>query len=317
MLLLAELPNDILLNVLTCLCNDPQSLRSLAVSSRWLHSLALPFLYRHVHLNLRRIDGLLLYGRTVSKRPDLALLTRELKLTLPKGRLTKAGREVLSHVNLLLGLLPNVRSFGLHLLRGFDDTFILRRINASFLSALHGFSVGDRSLDIFELFRWLPTQNIRTLHIEKLQRLRLTETPELSPVELPLTSLSFGSSVYFQVDQLRKVLQMTPSLNRLVCNIPVIEKGERLTWMLTLAPSSVAYALEPVKGSLTELNLRAGAWPYWCQETKSTMDLSDFGALRNLSAPSRCFERAKDRRDSSNTGLYHKLPSNLKYLTVS
>lgn len=317
MLLLAELPNDIVLNVLTCLTNDPRSLRSLSVSGKWLYSLALPLLYRHVHLNLRRIDALLLYGRTVSKRPDLALLTRDLKLTLPKGRLTKVGRQVLSHVNLLLGLLPNVRSFGLQLLRGFDDTFILGRINASFLSALHSFSIGDRSLDIFELFRWLPTQNIRTLHVENLQRLQLTEMPKLGSVELPLTSLSFGSSVYIQADQLRKVLQMTPRLAKLVCNIPVSEKGERLTWMLTLDPGSIAHALEPVQGSLTQLYLRAGAWPYWCKEDEPDMDLSDFHNLKYLSAPSRCFEAAKDRRDSSNTGLYPKLPSDLENLDVS
>lgn len=324
MLLLTELPEDILLEITSHLANDRQALMSLTVTSRMFCSVTLPRLYRNVDLDVWSLDRYSskfeTYQCTINQRPDLGLLTKSLNLRLQGRTPMTESYKVFDRVMLLLRKLPNVLSFGLKLYEFFGICFKFEFLDARLMSSLREFKIKDHSKDIYDLFHQTTMHNVHSVHVEDMKRLEIMNSPPVffDGIELSLKSLSFGSNIYIQPETMRGLLQQTPSLKLLICNISAMIGRPR-----SLSDCSAAHVLEPVRHSLTTLHLRKDDLSHWLWASlkSSRFDLSSFKSLKILSIPARCFHGMKEcsmsARDVPERGVYRLLPPNLEQLTVS
>lgn len=252
MIVLDNLPGDVILEILSCLSDDRQALWSLTVTNCRFYELTLPLLYRRVDLYVRPRLNISLwfesYLHTIRKRPDLVMLAKELNLTWYKDSLSPSTiSRALDRINALLRMLPNVRYFGLRLFGVPSNLFVAKYLDATFMSSLLELKIKEDAIGILDFLAWTGLKKIESLHIKDVKPVEqsgLSSAPSARcAVQISLTHLSLGSNIFLLPSRLRRILRLTPLLTELACNVPIIEIRDRKR----AAPGSVAQVLEPVR----------------------------------------------------------------------
>ncbi|KAF2498815.1 hypothetical protein BU16DRAFT_524862 [Lophium mytilinum] len=343
---LATMPDDILIEILSCCHSENRILKNLALVSHRLSLLVPTFLFRHISITLP--DTPYQLERCLRENPDLARHIRSLTVV--------SLDEQLRFWRLLptnLSRFRNLRTVELnggwrkpghqHSAADLSNRQIselerefLSAFNDELIENLRHSSVNNIRFNRFSSNRAVinvtSTIIVRLLQIEGLRNLSLTGLSELGDIDVSMLSTNLVShtenlqlgSGYWSIDpmHMKSIMAYAPSLKSLTSFLPGLSE---LTFRLPhhfitnmLQPfdgGALSSVLAPLKVSLEVLDL-SGVIQHWPGRQPGPFDLSDFEKLRRIVAPSICFFQLGppqiDRYE-----LHNQLPASLEELSIT
>ena len=329
---LIELPDDILLEILSYFRYDYPALHALALSHRRLSPFANAPLYRKVSLDIHWPEectflsdspGFSRILRTVNERPSLALLIRKLELCWVKNNFdSEPPSAFYSCINELLTKLPNVFSFKFESSGSINviSRIQLDRFDSVFMSRLRKLANTSDSSSISNIAKLIQLQNMESIWLwgsdEDIIIDASPATLQAKP-NVSLRRIRFGPNIYVPAEVLRFMITLTPALRQLMCNFPGPNRYSVGPDVSTIAsPGSLRLMLAPAQYSLTDLSILEGTKNEFSGHDGTRLDLSNFSALRCLTVKSKCFFKAKGP-DGSRNRVFELLPRSLRVLAVS
>ncbi|MCJ1318340.1 hypothetical protein MMC15_003668 [Xylographa vitiligo] len=306
---LTTLPNEVLHQILLYVEHETATLLSLSLLTPALHTLARPHLYRHITLYVStRRDPISaryeLLMRTLKHAPSPAPLVRHLELTLPKG-----VAESYTRANALLRRLSGLTTLRISASRArtaFTPTFLAEVL----LPELASLTVEDPQLSIPVLVSWLVSPALRSLTAPLLRF--PAQPPDMPPPLMPpspLAALNLGTT-HVPLASLVALLDRMPRLERLSLAVPGLPTA--------YSPAAIAGGLDPVRASLRVLDVCSGVPPMEdLAHDGSRLDLSAFGALREVNVPAGCLFATKRPARKGRDGVGALLPGSLEVLQIS
>jgi hypothetical protein len=317
MVQLLDLPDEILLAILSHFAYNKPFLCQLALLSRRFSPIAQSNLMRYVNLqwtyNKPNMCKLLL--RTLEDNKSLAGHVRWVRLH-DRGYDEKAHDQA----NKLLVQLPSVQHLEIDVSDG-SPKFRPPSLELNRMSSLRTVKYTFDKLSGTDFYALMSLDKVKDIEANYINFQSLSGLPKKRERRsAPLSNLTFRYD-HLPMGVLHELLTWPAALRKLSCPIPGAAGKDRWNILPELvdpiSPVQISQALSPVKHSLVELTLSRGTSP---GHDYSRMDLSDFAELKTLTAPSECFFNYKTPSSDeigTRLGTYRLLPRTLEDLHVS
>ncbi|KAL9625264.1 MAG: hypothetical protein Q9160_000666 [Pyrenula sp. 1 TL-2023] len=323
-----NLSEELILETLSYLENDKQTLMSLTISSKHLCRISRLYLYKNVRLDIFS-KGFKQFAQVIKIDETLPPLVRSLTLSMSTSSLeevlkneaaTQALQTLLSRLYRLETLDTIVQ---INAMRRIDEEFSFRPMSPKCRCSL--------------TIRGSPSMRevLHLVHQYRPHVLNLARMPfqfGFSPLPtaqylsaywtVPLESLNLGGYHCLQTGRLNCLLKW-PIIRTLKCTAtqsrPLTDLGPAslrwLSWVVgSLKPSRISHSLRPVVTSLEKLQLQTANMP-WCSHDGSRLDLSSFVKLKHLDLASDLLFDSPEPSPKRN-GTYALLPAALEELIV-
>lgn len=295
---LFDLPNGILLEILSYLSLEKPSLCQIARASRKLSVLTRPLMTRDIDFtkfedeesNARRYRLLI---RNIKRDPSIARSVRTVTM------FTSSEEKVTHLSHTLLEGLQDLRTLKFVSVRITDDTYP-RFLNKNPMPSLQKLIFeGSSRVEERTLWKLMSLQGLESIAIESIYDVDDPSPSDRDYRTSPLLSLDLGRNI-LSANFMRELLTCPRGLKKLRCSVP---------WHDDTSEVPLEHTLEPAKHSLTELVLVR------CFDQElPRMNLSDFGSLRVLEVGSCCLK--SNRPCMGRSGVYRLLPPSLQELRV-
>lgn len=332
MVILQELPTELLSEIFSYLTSSSQVLRNLSLQCRCFSLAVRPILLRAVAVSAyggRNSLKLNLLNRSISENPQLSDMVQSLSLSWSESNIDL-------HRN-MESLLSRLTSLRILKVQSNSDYPRFRHdfLNANGMNQLAEATLSDTNLTMDDLSRYMFLESIHHLTILWLRNptpptfdlLGWPEAdwplPTLPKNELPGSSpvrfLDFGPAFHLPKVVLKEILSWPKALEHLRCTIPgkdspsLFRVSKKLS--TTLSPTSISRALSPAKHSLTSLELIDNGCE-WQGHDQTKIELNDFRSLSKIFVPSTCFFK-NYTYGGKRGGMYTALPPSLVELRVN
>ncbi|CZR65780.1 uncharacterized protein PAC_15680 [Phialocephala subalpina] len=321
-MLLQEINTDILRDIASSLASSPNTtsidILSLAQTCRSLYAVARHFVPSSLYLEIPSSKYQLL-KRMLNENPTYGLGVRSLNIQASKTTQESTRTQVFE----FLQKLPNLTT-----LFALDPKFSVRLASLilspelQFRTSLQKLLLGDRDLTSRELLDITRLPHLQHLVVRLMTDLDDHKEDEQPPIQSSnsLQHLKFrGCQIRSQT--LSKILSSANSLQTLSCTAPLhgtITKsmlaGE-ISIAAKFSPEKILRCLMLVSRTLVNLGMHTNGQE-WAGHDETRLNLSEFTALRSISASAEIFLPPL-LLGISRDGLYRLLPPSLRNLKVS
>ena len=237
-------------------------------------------------------------------------------------------RECHAQANRLLEKLPNLQKLKVVSLYPGTNPFVPTFFQSNPVPRLREVFISQFKTTVNEVALYLARPNLQEMDAWLIEPLATFEEATQKKIEaerkpgatISVLRLAALDNARLMPSELYKLLSIPSSVKTLYCPIPGREQDTQSprptprSMAEPLSPSSIKYALSPLRDNLTTLLLRDSA--EWPGHDLSRMDLSGFSALQKLSAPSSCFFPSSSPHEPRR-GVWKLLPHGLQKLEVS
>ena len=296
----------------------------------------------YVYLTKRLSENILIYDlflRSITETPRLVDYIHNVTLSWQSCNLPsqfydeyhqKGECKGLARANQLLDKVPNLQELTIRASRHHAGLFVPTFFQVNPAHRLRKLFISGFKTTVNEVAWYLAHPNLREIEICFLDPLAPFDEATLANIKaeeyqraaLSVLKLGTGDMAHLQISELHKLLSIPSKVDTLHCPIPGREqffqgrRSEALPMDQPLSPSSIVYALSPLRENLTDLQLWDSAGQRWPRHDLSVMDLSAFSSLRKLRAPSSCFFPTSGPQ-FPRLGVWRLLPQSLQELSVS
>ena len=318
-----DLPNEVVLEILSYLASEKSTLAAFALISRRAKSLAYGILFRdfsvHIASARDKLPRLKLLVRTFNEHPGLAALVRtlELKWNDLDGEI-EDDRHPGYEVRAFFTSLPRLKALQIGKVGNWAISTPIWKPEIDYMPFLRHLKIRDAVTTTEDIRIIMRLTSVETISVEHLVSEGGYLMPTISNDDRRSASLLYLDVGYTDIGQkeMRDLLKYPRALQRLRCSPPgfVYSAPSERSTLVPLCPGRFLWVLRPVKRSLVQLDMCTAYEPRWDSHDGSRLSLRDFTLLNKLSILSLFL--FTEHRFGSARSLVHLLPASLEELHV-